>query len=283
MYTHALYPKKKRAKMDFETIPFPSERNPIVDAGYLASRRHVIHGLFEVDVTRARAILQEQATQTGQALSFTAFVVACLAQAIEAHPKVQAYFDWRRRLVLFKEVDVVTLIEPEDRGAAIPHIIRAANHKTVQEISDEIRSIQTRPERSGQRGGLVALGAKAPRFLRMLFYRLIKLNPRWFKQTAGTVIVTSVGMMFGKSAGWGIIFLPHHTLGVTVGGLAQKPGIYEGQITIREYLSLTLSFDHDIVDGAPAARFAKDFKELLEQAELLEIARMPGISTKIAV
>lgn len=69
---------------------------------------------------------------------------------------------------------------------------------------------------------------------------------------------------------------------MTVGGLAQKPGVHEGQIAIREYLSLTLSFDHDIVDGAPAARFAKDFKELLEQAELLEIARMPGISSTIA-
>ncbi len=155
-------------------------------------------------------------------------MVACLARAIEAHPKVQAYFDWRRRLVLFKDVDVVTLIEPEAGRAAIPHIIRAANRKTVREISDEIRSIQARPERSEQHGGLVALGAKAPRFLRMLFYWLIKRNPRWFKQTAGTVIVTSVGMMFGKSAGWGIIFLPHHTLGVTVGGLAQKPGVYRG-------------------------------------------------------
>jgi len=59
--------------MDFETIPYPSERNPIVDAGYLAARRHVIHGLFEVEVTRPRAILQEQAAQTGQAHSFTAF------------------------------------------------------------------------------------------------------------------------------------------------------------------------------------------------------------------
>ena len=252
--------------MDLETIPFPSERNPIVDAGFLAARRHIIHGLFEVDVTLARALIQEQAAQTGQTLSFTAFVVACLAQAIEAHPKVQAYFDWRRRLVLFKDVDVVTLIEPEAGRAAIPHIIRTANRQSVRQISDEIRAVQARPQRSAQGGGLVALGAKAPRFLRMLFYRLIKLNPRWFKQTAGTVIVTSVGMMFGKSAGWGIIFLPHHTLGVTVGGLVQKPGVYEGQITIREYLSLTLSFDHDIVDGAPAARFARDFKALLESA-----------------
>lgn len=256
--------------MDYETIPFPSERNTIVDAGYLAARRHVIHGLIEVDVTRARQLLQEQAAQTGSALSFTAFVVACLARAVEAHPKVQAYLDWRRGLVLFKDVDVVTLIEPEAGRAAIPHIIRAANQKTVREISDEIRSVQAKPERSAQSGGLVALGARAPRFVRMLFYRLLKLNPCWFKQSAGTVIVTSVGVMFGKSAGWGIIFLPHHTLGVTVGGLGQKPGVYEGQIAIREYLSLTISFDHDMVDGAPAARFAKDFKELLESAKLLK-------------
>ena len=256
--------------MDYEIIPFPSERNPIVDAGYLAARRHVIHGLFEADVTRARALIQEQAAQGGRPISFTAFVVACLGRAIRAHPQVQAYFDWRGRLVLFKDVDVVTLIEPEAGRAAIPHIIRAADRKTPRQISDEIRLVQERPERSAQRGGLVALGAKAPRWLRFLFYRLVKLNPRAFKQTAGTVIVTSVGVMFGKSGGWGIIFLPHHTLGVTVGGLAQKPGVYEGQIAIREYLSLTLSLDHDIVDGAPAARFGKDFKALLEGAELLE-------------
>jgi pyruvate/2-oxoglutarate dehydrogenase complex dihydrolipoamide acyltransferase (E2) component len=263
--------------MDQEIIPFPSERNPIVDAGYLAARRHVIHGLFEVDVTRARELIARigDPAQDGEAvkkggLSFTAYVVACLARAIEAHPKVQAYFDWRRRLVLFKDVDVVTLIEPEAGRAAIPHIIRAADRKTVRQINDEIRSVQARPARSAQSGGLVALGAKAPRWVRMLFYHLIKLNPRWFKQTAGTVIVTSVGVMFGKSAGWGIIFLPHHTTGLTVGGLVQKPAVFEGQIAIREFLSLTLSFDHDIVDGAPAARFAKDFKDLLESAELLE-------------
>jgi pyruvate/2-oxoglutarate dehydrogenase complex dihydrolipoamide acyltransferase (E2) component len=264
--------------MDYDTLPFPSERNPIVDAGYLAARRHVIHGLFEADITRARALIQEQAEQSGGGLSFTAYVVACLARAVEKHPKVQAYFDWRRRLVLFKDVDVVTLIEPEAGRAAIPHIIRAANRRTVRQISDEIRAVQARPEHSAQRGRLVTLGAKAPRFLRMLFYRLIKLNPVWFKQTAGTVIVTSVGVMFGQSAGWGIIFLPHHTLGLTVGGLAQKPAVYQGQIAIREYLSLTISVDHDIVDGAPAARFARDFKELLESATLLENAKLSGTS-----
>jgi len=41
------------------------------------------------------------------------------------------------------------------------------------------------------------------------------------------------------------------------------------RIEVREYLSVTASFDHDIVDGAPAARFARRLRELVEGAELL--------------
>jgi len=48
------------------------------------------------------------------------------------------------------------------------------------------------------------------------------------------------------------------------GGNADKPGVTQGQIQIREVLSLTLTFDHDVVDGAPAARFTSRLKELIE-------------------
>ena len=55
-----------------------------------------------------------------------------------------------------------------------------------------------------------------------------------------------------------------HTLGLTVGGMAEKPGVVEGRIEIREYLCVTVSVDHDIIDGAPAARFVQRLKELVE-------------------
>jgi pyruvate/2-oxoglutarate dehydrogenase complex dihydrolipoamide acyltransferase (E2) component len=55
-----------------------------------------------------------------------------------------------------------------------------------------------------------------------------------------------------------------HTLGVTLGGIAEKPVVIDGQIEIRECLSITVSFDHDIIDGAPAARFTERFKDLIE-------------------
>ena len=54
------------------------------------------------------------------------------------------------------------------------------------------------------------------------------------------------------------------TLSITVGGIAQKPGVVDGRVEIREYLSMTISFDHDTVDGAPAARFTQRLKELIE-------------------
>jgi pyruvate/2-oxoglutarate dehydrogenase complex dihydrolipoamide acyltransferase (E2) component len=49
-----------------------------------------------------------------------------------------------------------------------------------------------------------------------------------------------------------------------VGGISEKAIIAKGQLEVREYLSITASFDHDIIDGAPAARFAQRLKELIE-------------------
>jgi pyruvate/2-oxoglutarate dehydrogenase complex dihydrolipoamide acyltransferase (E2) component len=255
----------------FDNLSFPSEREIVVDAGYLAAKRHIIYGLLEVDVSRARELLRRLSAPDGTRLSFTAFVAASLARAIAADPRVQAYRDWRHRLVVFHDVDVVTMIEAQAGAVAIPHIIRNANRRSVRDISDEIRSIQTQPGKSEQHGGLVALAPRIPRFARLFFFWAVKKNPHWFKRMQGTVVLTSVGM-FGKGGGWGIGFLPTHTLGLTVGGIAQKPGVFEGQIAVREYLHLTISFDHDIVDGAPAARFAKELVELLEAATVLEEA-----------
>ena len=95
------------------------------------------------------------------------------------------------------------------------------------------------------------------------------MNPNWFRSVAGTVVVTSVGM-FGKGGGWGIGFLPLHNLGLTVGGISNKPGVHQGQISIREFLNLTITFDHDIIDGAPAARFASILADKIENGQVLK-------------
>ena len=48
----------------------------------------------------------------GRPLSFTAFLIASFARAIHAHPAVQAYRDFRNRLITFHDVDISTVVEP---------------------------------------------------------------------------------------------------------------------------------------------------------------------------
>lgn len=254
---------------DYDLLPFPPARRVIVDAGYLAAGRHIIYGLVEVDVTRARQLLKNTTGQDGRPLSFTAFIIASLARAVERHPAVHAYRDLLGRLVTFHDVDVAFPIEPQPGAVATPNIVRAANRKSVQEISEQIRSGQKEGGPPGRLGWMVKIAPRLPRFVRLLYIRALKLNPRWVKQGEGTVMVTSVGM-FGKGAGWGIAFLMSHTLGLTVGGIAQKPAVVEGAIAIREFLNLTIGFDHDIVDGAPGARFTQTLVELIETAAVLQ-------------
>jgi pyruvate/2-oxoglutarate dehydrogenase complex dihydrolipoamide acyltransferase (E2) component len=50
-----------------------------------------------------------------------------------------------------------------------------------------------------------------------------------------------------------------------VGGIAWKPAVIEGRIEPREILNLTVTFDHDVVDGAPATRFVRRLVELIER------------------
>jgi pyruvate/2-oxoglutarate dehydrogenase complex dihydrolipoamide acyltransferase (E2) component len=253
----------------FEVRPFPRGRGEIIDALEVGVRRHMVHALLELDVTRPRQRIREHEARTGERLSFTAFVVASLARAIDGDRRLHACRDWRGRLVLFDEVDVVTLIESEVDEVAIPHVIRAANRRTVQEIHAEIRAVQAAPGRSAQRSGVLArLSRFTPGFLRRLFFRVLRRSPRLMKRSAGTTLVTAVGM-FGTGAAWAVGIVPLHTACLTVGGLSTRPGIVEDRVEPRELLSLTASVDHDLVDGAPAARFVKRLREIVERAEVL--------------
>ncbi len=253
----------------FEVRPFPRKRHDIVDALEVGVRRHMVHALLELDVTRARRLIRDAEARTGERLSFTAFLVASLARAIDGDRRLHAYRDWRGRLILFDEVDVVVLVEAEKDGVAVPHVIRAANRRTVREIHDEIRRIQARPEASPQRSGaMIRLSTFTPAPLRRLFFRILRRSPHWLKRTAGTTLLTAVGM-FGAGRGWAVGIVPLHTLCLTVGGITPTPAVVDGRIEARELLSLTASVDHDIVDGAPAARFASRLRELVERAEVL--------------
>ena len=71
--------------------------------------------------------------------------------------------------------------------------------------------------------------------------------------------------MFSRGWGWAVPIAPL-TLIVTVGGVVERPAVHDGGIVVRAMLPLTVTFDHAVVDGAPAARFIDTLRELTETA-----------------
>ena len=125
---------------------FSPSRQIMTDVLDAANRRHMIHGLIEVDVTKPRQRLQEIMQQTGESLSFTGFIIYCCARTVNMNRNVHAYRDWRNRLIIFEDVDIATAVERtvEGRKSVIFTVIRAANRKSVKEIRQEIRQAQTK-------------------------------------------------------------------------------------------------------------------------------------------
>jgi hypothetical protein len=229
-----------------------------------------MYGLLEVDVTRPRQFIAEHKARTGESLSFTGYLTRCVARAVEEHKAVQSYRKGHRQLVHFDEVDVGLMIERRvgEKRVLSGHVIRDAGQKTFREIHEEIRLAQATlvdPSEAMPRWFLAAMLLPWP------FSRLVKGAISWVTHhdpsvavsMSGTVGITAVGM-FGKGhSGWGFE-QTRHSLALVVGSMAWKPAIVEGRIEPREILNLTVIFDHNVVDGAPAARFTKRLVELIE-------------------
>ena len=75
--------------------------------------------------------------------------------------------------------------------------------------------------------------------------------------------------MFTSSWGWAIPLAPL-TVIATVGGIVDRAVVRDGEVVVRPMLPLTLSFDHAVIDGAPATRFTETLRDLVETAAVLE-------------
>ena len=226
-----------------------------------------MYGLVDVDITAANRLL----TGHDPPLSLTAFVVACVARAAAAHPAVHAYRNWRGQLVTHRHVDVGTMVEISTLQGpfAIPHLLRDADIRGVPDLTAELRRVKRDPSASSSGRWLERAGPAATRIPGVIpaMYAVMARSVT-ARQRIGTVAVTAVGM-FAGGGGFGITSLSLMSLEIIVGGISQRPRVIEGQVTARDVLDLTIAIDHNVVDGAPAARFAAGFRELLESAAVL--------------
>lgn len=264
----------------YRRLAFPPERRLVLDTLSLGRDKPMMHGLVEVDVTCARQLLRAHRQASGQSLSFTAFILACLGRAVCAHPEVHALRDALGGLVLFEDVDASTIVEVdvEGRRFALAHVVRNIHLRGVAEISGELQTIQTAGLASLSPGlrGRTRLLLSVPGPLRRAAYRAVFAFPELVKRHIGTLLVSSVGM-FGRG-GWGFSAPGVHNLSIVIGGLVLRPPIpgTSNEAGPREVLCLTVSANHEVVDGAPVARFVRHATDLMESAELLRDAVAPS-------
>jgi len=170
-------------------------RQLVIDTGRAAQRRHAIHGLFEVDVTSARAALRPHL--------FTAFVIHCIATAVAEEPSVQAYRDFRGRQIVFVEVDIGLPVEVDVEGTpfAFTHVLRDAARRTVEDLQQEIHAVKSDPSLSPSvhRATWAHAYLLLPGFVRVALLGGLHRMPHRQRALAGTVGVTAVGM-FGAGA-----------------------------------------------------------------------------------
>ena len=266
----------------FRKLPLPSNSSTAAAMMEVGRRRHHVAGLGEIDVTDSRNAIREYRRRSGKGMSLTAWVVKCISQAVVEQPEVQACRQGRRGLVVFHDVDVLVVVERlvGSERVPLPYIVRRTNDKSLQQIHDEIRSAQQQ-ELTGSEVSLgqvrtpwlAPLFRRLPQGLQRIPFQLVARHPFLAKRVQGTVGVTAVGM-FGRFAGWPLT-VGLHTLDFALGGVVKRPGIVDGKIAVRDYLRMTVLVDHDVVDGAPAARFISRLTQLMENGSGLNQGQAP--------
>jgi pyruvate/2-oxoglutarate dehydrogenase complex dihydrolipoamide acyltransferase (E2) component len=252
----------------YQVLPLTFNRRAVIASATVTKEKNAIHCITEVDITEPRWLIKEHFDKTGEKLSFTAYIVMCLAQTIKDHPLLNSFIKGRKQIIL-DDVTVNVLIERDFNGEKVPEPvgINYAQLKTYKQINDEIREAQQKTgDQLGSLSGLTWVRF-IPGFLLRTFIRIADNNIKMAKRY-GKVSVTAVGM-FNKDNVW---FIPHGTATVllTIGGMSKKVVTIEDKFVEREHICLTASFDHDIVDGAPAARFMKQFTETVKSGKAIK-------------
>lgn len=257
----------------YSTLPFSEFRLLIADALHLALSKPYIKALVEFDVTDSRKLLREHRRLNGKGLSLTAWFIKCIARAVSEFPQLNAMRK-KNKIIVFDDIDISVAIEMDMDDEKVPrlYVVRRAQDKSAQDIFDEIVSAQAQNKESGD----VELGEKEnvrlvrfnlwfPEFIRKRIWKKFLRDPFFVKRMMGTIGITAVGM-FGSLAGWPVpIPTSNHPLSFALGGITSKPLAVKGRVEIREVLSVTIFYDHDIIDGAPAARFTHRLKRLVEE------------------
>ena len=191
----------------------------------------------DVDASELVAVRNRNLTPAGKKISFNAYFVAAVARALAEFPGVNAQLT-ETGITHFQEINIGLAIDTE-RGLVVP-VLKDVGKLSVLGIDSGLAELVER-----------TLSGKA--------------LPEDF--TGGTFTVTNLGA-FGVDSFTPIINPPEAAI-LGLGRIKPKPVAIDGLIGIRQMVTLSLSFDHRLIDGAPAARFLQRICQLIEKPETL--------------
>lgn len=208
-----------------------------------ASKMSIPHFYVQHDVSVESMIaLRAQLKEHGVKVTFNDFIVRAAALALREHPEVNSGFHAAKQEILrFKTVDVAVAVSVP--SGLITPIIRHADYKNLGQLSVEIKQLS-------------------------LLAKEGKLQPHQYR--GGSFTTSNLGM-FGIRDFQAVINPPQAAI-LAIGGIRECPVVDQGAVTVGKTMTLSLSSDHRVVDGADAARFLVTMQKLLEAPAILLVS-----------
>jgi len=210
-----------------EVIPLTGIRKITAERLSLSART-APHSTITMEVDMTNAVKLREETQA----SYTDMLVKAAAQALREHSIMNSTLEGEQ-IKVFEDINVGVAVATE-RGLVVP-VIQNADRMSLSDTASAIR--------------LLAEKAREGKLTRE-------------DLTGGTFTITNLGM-YGVDVFIPIINPPETAI-MGVGRVTEKPLVVSGQVVTKPVMQLSLSFDHRIVDGAPAAQFLQRVKQILE-------------------
>ncbi len=222
---------------DYEDVALDGMRRTVA-ARLTEAKQTIPHFYLRRDVTldalmAFRADLNKQLEPRGVKLSVNDFIIKASAMALQAVPDCNAVWAGDRMLRL-KPSDVAVAVAVE--GGLFTPVLKDAHLKSLSALSAEMKDLATRARNK-------------------------KLAPHEY--VGGSMAISNLGM-FGIENFDAVINPPHGSI-LAVGAGLKKPVVgADGEIKVATVMSMTLSVDHRVIDGALGAEFLKEVVSYLE-------------------
>jgi pyruvate dehydrogenase E2 component (dihydrolipoamide acetyltransferase) len=223
------------------SIPFTGMRKAVADNMYASLQQTAQLTTFtEVDVTEMvgfRDIIREEYKKNDIRISYNDIIILAVSRALKRYPIMNSTLV-EDEILLHDSVNMGIAVALAD-GLIVP-VLRDADKKNLLQIAKETR--------------ILAGNAR-------------KGNLSMDEVTGGTFTISNVSMF--QVDGLTPILKPPETGILGIGRVKEKPSVYKGEIAIRSMMFLSLTFDHRVVDGAPANAFLETAARYLEHPNLI--------------